>query len=1490
MAGDLVSAAISVVGKALAPLTDDLLKDWAASVKLGDNVRALELELLSVKAILEPAVGKETDNSALKELLLRLQDLGYDADDVLDELDYFRIQDKLDGTSDAASEHARGCVHNLALHVRHTAKTAVGKLIGLPACCSPAAAGKHFCFPCSSRNPTDEEPPKLRYSRVEASKRMQQIVEQLQHVRANVSSTIATIGSNWSSVPNMAQSRPITTSESIEPKLYGRDLIMNNIIHDITKGKHSAELLTVIPIVGSGGIGKTTLAQHIYHNEQVQEHFNVKVWTCVSLNFSANKLIEEIGKYIPKVDSESSTATAGELIGQRLKNKRFLLVLDDIWDCSSEDEWKRLLVPFRKTQVQGNIIIVTTRFPAQAQIMMQTIDHSISLQGLEHTEFKELFLAIVFGDDQSIINDYRFLLETGDKIVSRLKGSPLAAKTVGRLLKAQLDMVHWTRVLESKEWEQKHGKDDIMPALKLSYDYLPSQLQRCFYYCALFPQDYKFQQDELINFWIGLEILHSSHGENKRVEDIGLSHLIQLVNHGFFEKESLKDGSGCYIIHDLLHKLARNVSSHECLSIESSQVRSLQIPPSIRHLSISIDDTSVQSRLSLKNCLEDFNTLDKRLKVEKLRSLMLVGKHHGFFVKVFGELFREANALRVVFLSEVSYDIEALLQNFYDLVHLRYLRIQNAFLARTTVPNKISRFYHMMVLDAKHCNIIDLPSDTSNNLVKLRHFLVQNDRTHSSIVEVGKLESLQELRRFVVKQGQGFELRQIGHLVELGGSLCIADLENVQAKEEADEAKLMQKSHLHELTLCWNIYRPTKNSALEEHVLERLMPSSNLQKLSIVGHGGATCPSWLSMNLSIKSLESLRLEGVAWKTFPPIGELWLVNMPHEKISDNIIPNKRFEQLRRLELVQLPLLKRWAVHDPCQLFPFMEVIVIMSCSELVELSFSHSACCQQEKVAYCNLFPRLSQLAIIDCRQLLSFPPVPWTAAPCYIKIEGTGSPCLHSLVCEETYNSEYRLTVVGRNTPDSTFWNVLAFHNLTRLKELDMKICQPLPLHHLQTLSSLRTLNISYARNALPFAEGDSYVEYQFPVEWLHISPWIGSGKELTQLLTYFPKLLDLELQYCEKITGLGVRGQQATETSRPSSSAIEVDEAQIEQHQQLDARAEEEIAALAEGLLLLPPQLQKLHMDICPEFILVPNPLERGWIQGLNSLQWLHIHIHIHIPHGLLSSSLFSCPPFPSSLKHLYLEGAVSMETLDVSNLSSLTTLSVHRCGNLRSDGLFSLLSQGHLTKLWISETPNFFVDSEPSRVYEKQLHSCSSKLQELRIDDVAGVTATPIRSSLLFSSLITLEFYCDNVVEHFTEEQEALLFVNSLEKISFMDCFRLQRLPARLHRLLNLKILEIVSCDAIQMLPKEDGLPSSLEELFIYNCPQIRSLPKNWLPNSLQKLKIRRCPAIQSLPKVDDLPSSLQALYVESGRSMELRRQCHKLIGSIPIVNCDY
>ncbi|KAF8647681.1 hypothetical protein HU200_065320 [Digitaria exilis] len=369
-----------------------------------------------------------------------------------------------------------------------------------------------------------------------------------------------------------------------------------------------------------------------------------------------------------------------------------------------------------------------------------------------------------------------------------------------------------------------------------------------------------------------------------------------------------------------------------------------------------------------------------------------------------------------------------------------------------------------------------------------------------------------------------------------------------------------------------------------------------------------------------------------------------------------------------------------------------------------------------------------------------------------------------------------------------------------------------------------------------------------------------------------------------------------------PSSSANKVEEtrviAQHEQQQQQDERTEGEIATMSttsEGLLLLPSQLQELLIWDCENLVLCPGLLDDdkhlvqtgggGALQFLCSLRSLEID---GCPRFFSYSSFsYHCFPFPSSLERLYLDGVEGTKTmLPLSNLTSLTDLSIRDCGDLRGEGLWPLLAQGCLTKLTVFRTPNFFAGSEPSLPHEQEFPSSSPKLQELETDDVVGVLAAPTCAFL--SSLLTeLHFWLGKEVERFTKEQEvALQLLTSLEDIRFWVCDKLQCLPVGLHRLPNLKRLGIEYCAAIRFLPK-DGLPgSSLQELVINNCPAIRSLPKDCLPGSLQKLVIRRCPAIRPLPKVDDLPSSLRELDVCDGNSEELRRQCRKLIGTIPIV----
>ncbi|KAL6638861.1 hypothetical protein ACP70R_023497 [Stipagrostis hirtigluma subsp. patula] len=1516
MASALISAAFSVVLKALAPVTDPVLEAWAATKELGPNVEVLKTELLCVRALLEGINGREMHNGALVEMLQKLQDHAYDADDVLDELDYFRLQDQLDGAFEAVDEHPKGCAHNLVLNARHTAK-AVGRKLWLPPCSSAAAAAAAAdvkqrardaisvapqsiqadgeangrmhthafgscdlfravskCLPCSSLPPvrhdddnndadhsgvisTEQreharETLKLEFNRVDISTRMKIIAEQLKLMRQKVIDILGTLGLNSSTATaNIGVSRPITTPDIIEEKLYGRDDVINTIIHDITKGKYVHKDLTVLPVVGPGGIGKTTLTQQIYRSQEVQEHFQVKIWTCVSVNFNVNKLLQEIEEHTPKVDDEK-TGSRIELIGHRLKHKRFLLILDDMWTCRNEDDWKRLLLPFRNSQEKGNIIIVTTRYPALAQ--MANCVQPVQLEGVKRKEFEKLFLAYVFGDEQPR-KEHICLLQTGEKIMDKLKGSPLAAKTVARLLRNNLDLDHWNRVLESKEWESQDEENEIMPALKLSYDYLPFHLQQCFVYCALFPQDYKFRSKELIHFWIGLDILQPV-DHRRKPEEIGAKNLQDLISLGFLKEDKTNN---CYLIHDLLHDLALKVASRGCLSINQSNIRSAEIQPSMRHLSISIDDAYDNDERSNENFPTELGKLKMRLKnVQNLRTLMIFGKFGKGWADALCDFIKDANALRVLHWHDYSIHGESMPQlPFPTLVHLRYLRLRKWTPAtgqtQLHLPRAISRFYHLRILDIEACDgSLVLPSDMSN-LSNLRHFLTKHDAAHSQISNVGKLQFLQELKFFIVnKESNGFELKQLGNLMELS-ELGIYSCEKIHTKEEATAANLTEKDHLTKLTLGWDSARHNIEPDVEALVLENLQPSRNVRDLCIKGHGGPSCPNWLSDKLSVKALKSLCLDGVAWKNLPLVGHMWALQELELKNMSTVkelhtshfggITEHSFCSLKKLKLISLSELEKCFIGDASDLFSELEVLTIVDCPKLLGLPFEDSNCYpptvnQEGKIHW---FPKLLEFKISNCKNVKSFPPVPWTRILQSVNIDFTFFRLVYS-----KSDSNVKLRIQGKDNLHSLDEKVLNFDNLRDLQELYMKHCPPIESKHLRMLTSLKEFRVDDSSHVFVPSEIQGKVEWHLPVERLRIYNCGASGQELTQLLNHLPKVSIFTIhgedekfrmqKFYGNFAGISQETVQfprkwgrisAFQTRPPMITQMGV-EGDLRQSWALAEVEEEE--KVDSGLLLLPAHysdsLQTLAIDSYPELCLVVPALANdsskpgrggaagGGLQALRCLQQLSVcgcPMFLSAYENLTLSSFFI---FPSSLQQLYLLNAGRMRTLEpLSNLTSLTRLSLSCCGeDFRSEGLWPLVIQGHLSRLSIRGSPKFFVGSDPMPDGDGK----PFKLQDVWTDNIEGFLTAPI-CTVLSTSLTELGICGNQEVERFTEEQEeALQLLTSLQTLQFQNCPKLHCLPSGLCKLPKLRSLKI-ECPAISSLPK-DGLPNSLRELHVY------------------------------------------------------------------------
>uniref|UniRef100_A0A453MIM7 NB-ARC domain-containing protein n=1 Tax=Aegilops tauschii subsp. strangulata TaxID=200361 RepID=A0A453MIM7_AEGTS len=399
----------------------------------------------------------QAHNPGLQELLPALSRDADQAEDLLDELHYFQIHDRLYGTNYAATQDLDG---HQALHAGSAVRHTLGSWLKCFSC-SPTqdggddAAAVAGVTNSNSATASADGDDTLHFDRVSISNKIKSHCDSVSNLLG-----IRTIPTNSTAV--VVLHRPPTASMIIQDTLYGRRDIFEETVNRITDAG-ATHTVSVLPIVGPGGIGKTTFTQHLYNDGRTKKHFDVPVWVCVSADFDVLKLTREILACIPATQGGSSgaaneTTNLDQLqksIAHHLKSKRFLIVLDDIWKCDSQDQWKTLLAPFTNGEAKGSMLLVTTRFPKVAD-MVKTVD-PLELRGLEPNDFFTFFEACIFGEDNKPEHYQDELAGIARKIASKLKGSPLAAKTVGRLLHKHLPQEHWNGVLE-KHQSLKHQK------------------------------------------------------------------------------------------------------------------------------------------------------------------------------------------------------------------------------------------------------------------------------------------------------------------------------------------------------------------------------------------------------------------------------------------------------------------------------------------------------------------------------------------------------------------------------------------------------------------------------------------------------------------------------------------------------------------------------------------------------------------------------------------------------------------------------------------------------------------------------------------------------------------------------------------------------------------------------------------------------------------------------------------------------------------------
>ena len=162
---------------------------------------------------------------------------------------------------------------------------------------------------------------------------------------------------------------------------------------------------------------------------------------------------------------------------------------------------------------------------------------------------------------------HQSLKEVGQKIAMKCKGLPLAAKTLGGLLRGKDDPKDWENVLKTEVWDLADDKCDIIPALRVSYHFLPPQLKQCFAYCSLFPKDHEFQKEQIILLWAAEGFLHQENSKRK-MEDLGREFVEELHSRSLFH-QSTYDASR-FVMHDLINDLTRWAAGETCFRMEDT--------------------------------------------------------------------------------------------------------------------------------------------------------------------------------------------------------------------------------------------------------------------------------------------------------------------------------------------------------------------------------------------------------------------------------------------------------------------------------------------------------------------------------------------------------------------------------------------------------------------------------------------------------------------------------------------------------------------------------------------------------------------------------------------------------------------------------------------------------------------------------------------------------------------------------------------------------
>ncbi|XP_020547935.1 putative late blight resistance protein homolog R1A-10 isoform X2 [Sesamum indicum] len=315
-----------------------------------------------------------------------------------------------------------------------------------------------------------------------------------------------------------------STSMVQKQAMVGIDDVLIEIMDKLT-GQHSSS--RIIPIVGMGGIGKTTLARNVCQNPLIVQYFDIRAWVTVSQEYNTRQILLELNLDIEKDEGnkkklrQKSEEELGEIIYKSLFGRRYLIIMDDMWTA---EVWDNVKFFFPNNNSESRIMITTRLSNLAFQI---TGSHGLRMNFLDEEESWDLLCKTVFGEESNCPHE---LEEIGRKIAKHCKGLPLSIVVIGGLLaKSKQTCDYWEYIVENlSSIVSLEDNERCLRILYTSYHQLPVHLKPCFLYMRVFPEDREIRVSQIIKLWVAEGFLKPISG--KSMEEVAEKYFKDLID------------------------------------------------------------------------------------------------------------------------------------------------------------------------------------------------------------------------------------------------------------------------------------------------------------------------------------------------------------------------------------------------------------------------------------------------------------------------------------------------------------------------------------------------------------------------------------------------------------------------------------------------------------------------------------------------------------------------------------------------------------------------------------------------------------------------------------------------------------------------------------------------------------------------------------------------------------------------------------------------